>query len=109
MKTITIAPSGAFLAGDFPGDQIALGGDGLGGYQARTGGGSTSGPVVVKTAGSADAVATLYDGTSTSGRVLAVIPLSAAAVMGLPNSGFSAGLYIDVAGTSAASFEVAFS
>jgi hypothetical protein len=108
MKTITVTPSGATLAGDPPGDQIALGGDGLGGYQARTGGGSTSGPVVVKTAGSADAVATLYDGASTSGRVLAVVPPSRAGAMGMPNSGFSAGLYIDVAGTSAASFEVAF-
>jgi hypothetical protein len=109
MKTLSVSPSGAFLAGDFPGDQIALGGDGLGGFQARVGGGSTSGPVVVKTAGSADAVLTIYDGTDTSGRVLAVIPLSVAGVMGMPNSGFSTGLYIDVAGTSAASFEVAFS
>lgn len=80
----------------------------IGGTQLATGGGHVQAFVVVTTAGSADAVATLYDGTSTSGIPLATFSLAAVGPAMMPNSSFATGLFVNVVGTTAGSFNVTF-
>lgn len=79
-----------------------------GGVQVRTGGG-VLGPVLVSEAGSADAVAAFYDGTSTSGQLIATASLGIAGPVAVPNYAFAAGLFINVTGTSAGTLRVSFS
>ncbi len=80
----------------------------LGGAQLATGGGHIAGPAAVKTAGSADNVATLYDGTSTSGTPLATFSLGSVGPAMMPNTNFATGLFIDVIGTTAGTVEIAY-
>lgn len=79
-----------------------------GGLQLATGGGYIAAPLTVQAAGSADAVLTLYDGTSSSGIPLATFSLAAGGPLVMPNTCFGTGLFANVTGTTAGQVLIAF-
>ncbi|MGH7058237.1 MAG: hypothetical protein ACREFJ_04950 [Acetobacteraceae bacterium] len=80
----------------------------IGSAQLANGGGHIAGAVVVKVAGSTDCVATLYDGTSTSGIPLAQFGCSSVGPASMCSSSFATGLFVNVIGTTAATFDVPY-
>ena len=82
--------------------------DELGGLALATGGGHVAAPPCVTTAGSADCVATLYDGASASGTPLATFSLAETGAAMMPNSGFTTGLFISASGTTAGVLEISY-
>lgn len=76
--------------------------------QLANGGGHIAAPPLVQSAGSADAICTLYDGTSTSGTPLATFSLASGGPAMMPNSGFSTGLFVSVTGTTAGTLQITY-
>ena len=109
MKIFRDSPSGAVMLDAYSGAETALGGNGLGGYQAAAGRGNLISSAFVQAPATGAALATLYDGTSTMGRVLAIIPLSMRGVVAIPNLLFANGLFVFVTAIFPGAFAVAFS
>ena len=109
MKIFRDSPSGAVVLDAFSGAEASLGGNGLGGYQATAGRGNLIGSAFVQAPATGAALATLYDGTSTMGRVLATLPLSVRGVVAIPNLLFANGLFIFVTAIFPGLFSVGFS
>lgn len=101
-------PSGAAVVDALSGAATPFGTRATGGFQAATGRGYLGGNAVIQAPGSAGSSATLIDGTSSAGRVLATIPLSQKAIIPLPNVLFSAALFITVSGTRPGLFSIPF-
>lgn len=74
-----------------------------------TGGGCLAAPPAVRVAGSADSIAALYDGTSSSGTLLATFSLAAVGQAPMPNYSFVTGLYATVSGSTPGTFAVQYS
>lgn len=77
-------------------------------WQLATGGGHISGPIVVQRAGSSDAVISLYDGTSTSGALLAVHTVGKVGPLAMPNVAFGKGLFAQMSGTTPAQVQMMY-
>lgn len=77
-------------------------------WQLATGGGYIAAPLVVVTAGSADAVISLYDGTNASGKPLAVHTGSNVGHLPLPNVAYAKGLFAQISGTKAPRLLIAY-
>lgn len=82
--------------------------DALGGLQLASGGGCLSGPGTVAAAGSSDCAATLYDGTDTTGKVIATFSLGDVGSVMLPNFAFAKGLFVNVTGTTPGTLQLIF-
>lgn len=82
--------------------------DMLSSWQLVKGGGYIAGPMIVKVAGSSDAVISLYDGTSTSGSLIAVRNIGKTGPIGISNAAFAKGLFVQMTGTTAATVQVFF-
>src|ERR1700679_3698135 len=80
----------------------------LGSFQLKTGGGCLTGSVNVKTAGSADAVIELFDGTSAEGQLIATIGFGSAGPWRIPNQTFATGLFVVASGTTAGAAQITF-
>ncbi len=102
-------PSGAAVVDALSGAATPFGTRATGGFQAAVGRGYLGGSAVVQSPASPGASATLYDGTSSAGRVLAVVPLSQKAIIPLPNVSFSVGFFIVVNAAWPGFFGIPFS
>lgn len=95
---------GATAQNPFPPYEITT----LGSFQLKTAGGCLTGPVNVKTAGSADAVIQLFDGTSASGQLIATVGFGSAGPWRIPNQSFVNGLFVVASGTTAGTAQITF-
>ena len=95
-KVFKDTPSGAAVVDALSGAATPFGTRATGGFQAATGRGYLGGNAVIQAPGSPGSSATLIDGTSSAGRVLATIPLSQKAIIPLPSVLFAVGLFIFV-------------
>lgn len=77
-------------------------------WQLSTGGGYIAAPVVVVTAGSADSMIALYDGTNTSGKPLVVHSGNKTGPLPMANAAYSKGLFAQVSGTTAPRLQIAY-
>ncbi|HVY15944.1 MAG TPA: hypothetical protein VHB27_12005 [Rhodopila sp.] len=80
----------------------------IGGVLLSVGGGIIPFPPVVRNAGSADCVCTIYDGIDNTGTVLASFALAQTGGVAMPNTSYVHGLYATMTGTTAGTMSLWF-